>query len=151
MNTYQRMSIPSEIEGNEPLSENALAYICERVHNNYYHYVLRKFLEAAKKDGLTKAELARRINSSPDIISRLLGAPGNWTIDTVTKLLVGICREENPHSMPYLGRAKRNRKASDRFSNEAESKGPIPPDRTQSADSTSSNATYQWSPEPATP
>lgn len=109
MTTSQRKSVLSEIEGNEPLSDGARAYLCERVRNDYYDYVLTKFHEANETRGLTKADIARRLNLGPDRVSKLLGAPGNWTIDTVTELLIAICREENtPHSVSYLNRKAAN-------------------------------------------
>ena len=34
--------------------------------------------------------MARRIHKRPEQITRLLGAPGNWTLDTVSDLLLGM-------------------------------------------------------------
>jgi hypothetical protein len=96
------------VASDEPLSEFNRAYLCERVRNSFYDYVLRKFLEA-EAAGLTKAELARRISKGQDRINKLLGSPGNWTIDTAAELLVGIAREElRPASEPILSRPRRN-------------------------------------------
>lgn len=109
MTLSQKTPFLSEIAGNDPLSEHSLAYLCERVRNNYYDFVIRKFLEAEAESGLTKAELARRLNKGPDRITKVLGAPGNWTLDTVTELLVGISAEELiPDSQPLIGRSIRN-------------------------------------------
>lgn len=108
MNTSQKNSVLSQIESDEPLPPGTLAYLSERVRNDYYDYVLAR-LRDQEKHGLTKAKLARRIGKSPDRISHLLGSPGNWTLDTITELLVGICREElTPQSKPYLGRVTAN-------------------------------------------
>jgi len=74
-----------------------------------YSFVVEKFLEQERNSGLTKAALARRLGKSPDRISRLLGAPGNWTIETVSELLLGIAGEELiPHSKPVEGRTPVN-------------------------------------------
>jgi DNA-binding phage protein len=106
--------VKSEIAGDEPLSDYARAYLNERARNNFYDYVLRRFQEAAEKHQLTKAQLARRIGLGPDRITKVLGSPGNWTLDTITELLVGICREEIvPHSRPYLNRAAHNFRMED--------------------------------------
>lgn len=99
----------SEIVGEDPLSEYALGYLSERVRNSFYDYVLRRFHEAADQEGLTKAKLARRLGLKPARVTRLLGSPGNWTLDTASELLVGICREElQPKSASYLDRSARN-------------------------------------------
>lgn len=117
MTTFRRTPVKSEIEGSEPLSDYARAYLNERVRNSFYDYVLRKFHEAADKENLSKAQLARRLNLGPDRISKILGAPGNWTLDTISELLVGICREELvPNSASYLDRAPRNYRADTFFS-----------------------------------
>jgi hypothetical protein len=103
----QTNSVLSQIEDSGPIPSGTLAYLCERVRNNFFHYVMTKFREAESR-GLTKAELARRIGKTPDRVSHMLGSPDNWTIDTVTLFLVGICREElQPYSASYLGRPKR--------------------------------------------
>ena len=109
MTTFRKTLVKSEIAGDEPLSDYALGYFNERVRNSFYDYVLRRFHEAAEQDGLTKAKLARRLGLAPARVTRLLGSPGNWTLDTVSELLVGICREElRPQSKPYLQRPVRN-------------------------------------------
>ncbi|MBN13892.1 MAG: hypothetical protein CMJ15_01515 [Pelagibacterium sp.] len=51
-----------------------------------YDYIVRKFMES----GLTQATLAKRLHKEPSQISRLLGAPGNWTIDTCAEILFAI-------------------------------------------------------------
>ena len=114
MPTFRRTPVKSEIAGDEPLSDYALGYLNERVRNSFYDYVLRRFHAAAERDGLTKARLAKRLGIAPARVTRLLGAPGNWTLDTVSELLVGICREElRPQSESYLERAPRNFQSND--------------------------------------
>ena len=109
MTTFRTTPVKSELAGDEPLSDYALGYLNERVRNSFYDYVLRRFHEAEEKENLTKAKLARRLGLEPARVTRLLGSPGNWTLDTVSELLVGICREElRPQSEPYLERAARN-------------------------------------------
>lgn len=117
MTTFRQTPVKSEIAGNGPLSDYALGYLNERVRNSFYDYVLRRFHEAAERDGLTKAKLAKRLGIAPARVTRILGAPGNWTLDTVSGLLVGICREElQPRSESYLGHAPRNLKSTDLLS-----------------------------------
>lgn len=114
MTTFQKTPVRFEIVGDEPLSDYTLGYLNQRVRNSFYDYVLRRFHDAAEHEDLTKAKLARRLGVTPSRVTRLLGSPSNWTLDTVSELLVGICREElQPISEPYLGRATRNQRPED--------------------------------------
>jgi hypothetical protein len=99
----------SELETGSPIPLEKRAYFHARVLNSFYQFVLQKFLEEERTGRLTKAELARRIEKRPEVVSRLLGAPGNWGLETATDLLLGICGEElRPASSSLLGRATRN-------------------------------------------
>jgi hypothetical protein len=92
-----------------PIPEAKRAYFQERLRNRLFDFVLGKFVEQQQEKGLTKAALARRIGKTPPEISRSLGAPGNWTLDTLSDLLLGIAAEElEPASSSLLGRASRN-------------------------------------------
>lgn len=111
MATSHQMSFLSELAAGHsgptiPLEKRA--YFQARLRNQLFDYVLTKF-EYEKARGLTKAALARRIGKTPDIVSRWLGAPGNWTLDTVSDLLLGIAAEElEISSSSVLNRQPRN-------------------------------------------
>jgi hypothetical protein len=86
-----------------------LGYLHARTTYAFYDFVLRKFLSASEHKNLTKAELARRIGKSPAVVNRLLASPGNWTLETLSSLLAGICAEEFiPSSKSLLHRKPRN-------------------------------------------
>ena len=70
------------------------SYFQARLRNRLYNLVLTKFLQAEQEKGLTQAELARRIGRAPESVNRLLQSPGNWRLDTVSDLLIGIAQEE---------------------------------------------------------
>jgi plasmid maintenance system antidote protein VapI len=89
----QAMSFLSEIISGERIPPGKLAFFQARTRNRLYDFVMNKFAEK-EAAGLTRAELARRIGKKPEQISRLLGAPGNWTTDTASDLLLGIAGEE---------------------------------------------------------
>jgi hypothetical protein len=109
MPTYQIPPMLSELAAGSPIPLEKRAYFHARVLNSFYQFVLHKFLEEERAGRITKAELARRIEKRPEVVSRLLGAPGNWGLETATDLLLGICGEElRPASSPLLGRAPRN-------------------------------------------
>lgn len=108
MNTSQT-SFLDEIERGETIPLGKLAYLRERTRNALYDFIISKFLEA-EKNGLSQVELSRRIGKRPEVVNRWLGSPGNWRIDTISDLLVGIGAEElAPKSVSLLNRAKRNR------------------------------------------
>lgn len=114
MTTSHQTHFLSEIASGDRIPPGKLAYFQERTRNNLYDYVLTKFLQQERERGLTRAQLARRIGKSPEIITRLLGAPGNWTIDTISDLLLGICAEEwIPASSSVLHRTQRNFSSDD--------------------------------------
>lgn len=93
MTSSRQTPFLSDSAKSEAIPPQTLAYFQGRLRNRLFDYVLRKFLEK-EKTGLTKAKLARRIGRKPEVISRLLGAPGNWSLDTVSDLLLGIAEEE---------------------------------------------------------
>ena len=109
MTTSQRMSFLSEVVSGAPIPVNKRAYFQARLRNRLYDFVVTKFLERERNKELTRAELARRIGRKPESITRLLGAPGNWTLGTVSDLLLGINGEElEPASLSLLDRPSRN-------------------------------------------
>ncbi len=109
MSTLEPTSFLFEIAERQPIPLGKLAYFQARSRYNLYDYIVKKFKEMEREQGLTKAELARRIGCKPEQITRRLGAPGNWTLDTISDLLIGIAGEElEPRSISVLGRGKRN-------------------------------------------
>lgn len=110
MTTYPRTHFLFEIADlDAPIPAGKLEYLQERLRNNLYNFIVSKFLERHEKYGLTQAALARRIGCDPGRLSKLLGAPGNWTIGTISDLLVGIAAEEFvPNSESLVGRKTRN-------------------------------------------
>ncbi len=114
MTTSKKTPLLSELESSDPLSPGVLAYLARRVRNSHFQYLLKKFDEAERGQGLTKSKLAERIGQRRDRISRLLSSPGNLTLDTYTHLLVGIAGEEPiPCSEPILERGTRNMQQAD--------------------------------------
>jgi hypothetical protein len=91
-----------------PIPRAKRAYFQQRLRNSFFNYLLGKF-EAARLKGLTKAVLARRIEKSPEQITRWLGAPSNLTLDVACELLLGIAAEEfEPNSSSPLSKVESN-------------------------------------------
>jgi hypothetical protein len=84
---------PSGILEKGTIPVGKIAYFRERLRNRLHEVVFLEFLRQQDAYGLTKAELARRIGKPPERITRLLAAPGNWTLDTVSDLLLGMASE----------------------------------------------------------
>lgn len=89
----------------ERVPTTAFAYLRSRAKRHAYDLVMREF----KRSGITKAELARRLGKSPAEVSRMLGGPANWTIQTVSDLLFAISAGEPTWGIAYpLDRPARN-------------------------------------------
>lgn len=82
----QSTSVLAKPIADEKISRRNLGYATESAREEVFDLVIRNCVES----GVTKATLARRLDKDPSQISRLLGAPGNWTIDTVAELLYAI-------------------------------------------------------------
>jgi hypothetical protein len=97
MTTSPATSMLSKPTGNDPIPIGTLGYFSARHRHRVHSLVLREF----KKSKLSQADLARRLRKSPDVICRLLGAPGNWTLDTVSNLLFAIGGGEPTTDIAY--------------------------------------------------
>jgi hypothetical protein len=67
-----------------------LSYFHSMAQNEAHDLVLTLFLAAADREGVNKAFLARRMDKSPEQVTRWLGGSGNWTLETLTNLLVAL-------------------------------------------------------------
>lgn len=84
------------------------AYFQQRLRIRLFNFILDRFV-MAQKAGLTKAILARRIEKTPDLVNRWLGAPTNLTVDTICDLLIGISAEElQPATFSPIAQVRHN-------------------------------------------
>jgi hypothetical protein len=88
----------SEPSGTCKIPLSTFSYLQERNKNLFYELVVGEFI----KTGLTQIDLAARMGQKPARICRLLGAPGNWTLDTVSDLLFAICGAAPNCSVDYF-------------------------------------------------
>ena len=77
-----------------PIPEDKLAYFRRRLRLHLHEMVVGKFYQ---QETMTQRNLADRIGKTPDVVNRLLGAPGNWTLDTLSDLLIAMA------AVPSLG------------------------------------------------
>ena len=87
MTTSHTMHVLSKPEGRQKIPEGTLSYLKTRNRLKAFDYIWREL----DKSGLSKSELADRLGKGQDRISHLLGAPGNWTLDTLSELAFAVC------------------------------------------------------------
>jgi hypothetical protein len=90
MTTSQQNTFLSEIVSGEIIPPEKLGYFRGRLSNRFHELVLDLFVELERAGKITRAALARRIGKAPEQVTRWLGAPGNWTLDTVSDLFLGM-------------------------------------------------------------
>jgi transcriptional regulator with XRE-family HTH domain len=107
----------------KPISQSKLVYLQERLRGRFFDFLISSF-EDARERGLTQAKLARRIRKSPEVVNRLLSAPTNLTLDSISDLLAGINAEElNFAASSFLDRPPVNQWHLDDAPSAAESMG----------------------------
>lgn len=74
----------------EPIDRGTLIYHRERLRNRIHECVYRALLVRHEQDGVTRADLAARLGKDKAQISRWLSGPSNWTLDTVSDLLLAL-------------------------------------------------------------
>ena len=110
MTTSRKTSSLSRPKDDERIPLATVGYFRARNRNKAYDAIVREFLAS----GVTKATIARRLGKRPEVVGRLLGAPGNWTLDTVSDLLLAISGSEVDYdiSSPF-DRPQRNYESPD--------------------------------------
>lgn len=103
MTTYQTVFL-SELSGqSDVISDGTRAYLQERLRNRIYHIVIEEFIKhQIDNPEFTQVALAKRIGKRPEQVNRWLSSPGNWTIDTISDLMVGISGAEPEIGINYL-------------------------------------------------
>lgn len=102
MSTSAKPHFLSEILEGKPIPKGKLAFFQERFRDHLYELVVSEFLKREQAGVLTKAAVAHRLGKDPSQITRWLGAPGNWELDTVSDLLLAIAQAEPAISLTPL-------------------------------------------------
>ncbi|MEJ1965144.1 MAG: helix-turn-helix transcriptional regulator [Gammaproteobacteria bacterium] len=83
-------------------SERDIFYFRTRCRNRFYQAVVAYFALQAQEKGLTQAELAKLLGKDAAQINRWLSGPGNWTLDTISDLLLAMNAElDEPHVISF--------------------------------------------------
>ena len=127
MTISQKRPFLSEVLSGDKIPLGTLSYFRERFRDRLYDIVMEEFFKQEEETGLKRAEIARRIGRRPEQITRWFGAPGNWTLETVSDLLLAIAKSEpDVHLRPLQGRPARNYRCQDAltlYSNQEASTG----------------------------
>lgn len=73
-----------------PLNESDKSYFRARTRRHVHDVVLGKFMELSDDQNLTRAQLAERLQVDRAQITRWLSSPSNWTLDTLSDLLLAM-------------------------------------------------------------
>jgi hypothetical protein len=102
-------TLKSEMDNLDTLSRGTRAYFQARTKNRLFDLIVTKFKERQQAENLTKAQLARRMGTRPEVVGRMLASPSNLRIDTISDLLLAIAGEElDATSSSPVTRPKRN-------------------------------------------
>ena len=74
----------------EQISPAMLGYFHATAQDEAHGVILRLFRERAEENSINRAFIARRLGKGPEQITRWLGAPGNWRLDTFTNLALAL-------------------------------------------------------------
>ncbi|SRR6266446_4012060 len=81
--TTSALSKPSD---RDRIPAGVLEYLQTRNRMRLFTAVQQEF----ERSGITQSDLAARMGKGSDRVCRLLSAPGNWTLDTVSDLLFAM-------------------------------------------------------------
>jgi Helix-turn-helix len=83
------------------ISHRKLFYFRQRYKNRVFQSVVAFFANQARENGLTKKDVAERLGKDPAQITRWFSGPGNWTLDTVSDLLLAMDAEMSDSISPF--------------------------------------------------
>ena len=107
--SHQTFTLSKPVDG-EKIPPATIEYFRARNQNNIHSLILEKLVESK----LTQAEICKRLGRRPDVVCRWIGAPGNWTLDTVSDLLFAISGEEIDYqTADPIGSQRRNHNQPD--------------------------------------
>lgn len=101
MTTSALPDILTDVLDKQPIPADKIAYLVARSKLRLHNFILARLAAAEDASKLDQAKIARRLKVSRARISQQLGVPGNWTIESVTKLAAAIGGEIDYLWMPF--------------------------------------------------
>lgn len=86
----RQMQFLSEVHKGEKIPLRVLSFFRARLQSRLWDLVVGEFQHKSATKGLTKADVARRLDCRPEQVTRWLATPGNWTTDTASDLMLAI-------------------------------------------------------------
>ena len=94
---------------NKAVSARDLYYYRRRFKNRTFARLASFFAQQAELTGITKKDIAERLNKDPAQITRWLAGPSNLTLDTLSDLLLAMEAEADPPPIvKFVDRAQPN-------------------------------------------
>ena len=85
-----------------------IAYFQQRLKNRIYEAIIDLFVQQANGKGLTKKDIAEKLGKDPALVNRWLAAPSNWSLETVSDLLLAMDAEIDVVVVPFSQRTRPN-------------------------------------------
>ena len=79
--------------GEARLSMADVYFFRQRLKNKIFQSALAYFVDVAKERNLTKKDIAKLLDKDPAQITRWFSGPNNWTLDTISDLLLAMGAE----------------------------------------------------------
>lgn len=75
---------------NKHLTEKDIFYFRQRNKNKIFQTLIAYFADRAQFCALTKSDVARNLGKDPAQVTRWFSGPGNWTLDTISDLVLAM-------------------------------------------------------------
>lgn len=98
----------ADTSGIAELSNRDIYYFQQRNKNRVFEKIVSFFAEEAEQRGVTKKQIAQRLDRDPAQISRWLSAPNNLTLDSISDLLLALDAEMDYEIARFSERAPSN-------------------------------------------
>ena len=85
---------------NRKLPARDVFFFRQRFKNKVFQSVLLYFTDLAKEKGLAKRDIANLLDKDPSQITRWFSGPNNWTLDTISDLLLAMDAELKHEILP---------------------------------------------------
>ena len=86
--------------GKKKIPSKDIFFFRQRFKNKIFQSVLSYFADLAKEKNLAKKDIANLLDKDPSQITRWFSGPNNWTLDTISDLLLAMDAELKHEIVP---------------------------------------------------